>query len=242
MEQPSSNAPVPDASKPPAPPWSVRETWYGVGLLVVAVLAAAFGIYALRDSPVLRGFALTISELPYLLPVVIILARKTAGWRALAFRAFDGRLMGFGCGLLALVYVISFCQNAILLGLKVQTQGQSLLGFLDSGQTELDLILSAVIAAPFIEETFFRGFLFQGLRQGYGWKKAAVISSLLFAIMHFQLAALLPTFLMGLVFAVLYNRANSIWPGIILHFTLNAFGICMLIFTYRWSSLPAFTP
>ncbi len=227
---------------PPAPPWSVRETWYGVALLIMAVFAAAFLIYALRESRVVRGLAMTIAELPYLLPVIAILAIKKGGWHGLAFRRFDGRLMGLGCGLLVVVYLITFFQNVILLGLKVETQGESITGFLRSGESQLDLVLSAVVAAPFIEEIFFRSFLFQGLRQGYGWKKAAVISALIFAIMHLQLAVLLPSFLLGLVLAIVYNRANSIWPGIILHFMLNAMGICMILVSYRLSGLPQFPP
>lgn len=87
------------------------------------------------------------------------------------------------------------------------------------------------MAAPFAEELFFRGFFFQGLRQKYGWNRAALFSSLLFGAAHGQLAALLPTFLLGYVLAFIYQRSNSIWPGIILHFLINSMGMCALLIT-----------
>ena len=77
-----------------------------------------------------------------------------------------------------------------------------------------------------VEEIFFRGFLFQGFRQKYGWVNAALLSSAIFAAAHLDPVALIPTFVLGIVLAYVYHRSNSLWPGIILHFLVNAFGLC----------------
>jgi hypothetical protein len=95
----------------------------------------------------------------------------------------------------------------------------------DMLQSPVGLVLAAVIAAPAVEEIFFRGFLFTGFRQAYGWNKAALLTSGIFALAHLSPVAFIPTFALGYVFAVLYQRANSIWPGILMHFLLNGFGI-----------------
>jgi membrane protease YdiL (CAAX protease family) len=79
-----------------------------------------------------------------------------------------------------------------------------------------------------VEEIFFRGFLFQGFRQQYGWIKGGLLSAAVFAIGHLDPVSLIPTFILGLLLAYMYHRSNSVWPGIILHFLVNAFGFCSL--------------
>ena len=72
---------------------------------------------------------------------------------------------------------------------------------------------------------FARGFIFSGFRQSYGWKKAAFLSSTIFALAHLQPVAFLPTFMLGYVFSYLYQKSNSILPGIFLHLLTNLFGL-----------------
>ncbi len=242
VEQP---APQPVVVHPPdfaPPPWSVRESWYGVILALVVAFAGTYVMAALGSPALLRASALTIVELLFLVPVAVILLRHRAGWQTLGFRAFEPRMMAMGCGLLVGIYIVTFCQNVVMLLLHVELQSESVAGLLTSGQSQIDLALSTIVAAPFAEEILFRGFLFQGFRNGYGWKKAALISSLIFAVMHFQLSVFIPTLLLGLLFATLYNRSNSIWPGIILHLFMNLIAVGMWLLMFQTSSLPQFTP
>jgi hypothetical protein len=53
-----------------------------------------------------------------------------------------------------------------------------------------------------------------------------LLSSAIFAAAHLDLASLIPTFILGSVLAYMYHRSNSVWPGIILHFLVNALGMC----------------
>jgi membrane protease YdiL (CAAX protease family) len=98
----------------------------------------------------------------------------------------------------------------------------------------------AAVVAPFVEETFFRGFLFQGFRARYGWKVGMVLSSAIFAAAHLDLVVLIPTFILGNVLAYVYHRSNSVWPGIVLHFLVNSFGLCGAYFaTYYQNFIPS---
>jgi membrane protease YdiL (CAAX protease family) len=76
-----------------------------------------------------------------------------------------------------------------------------------------------------VEELFFRGFLYAGLAQRYSWRKAAVISSALFALIHLQPLAIAPIFILGYIFAYLYRRSGSIWPAVVMHVATNALGL-----------------
>lgn len=87
----------------------------------------------------------------------------------------------------------------------------------------LALIFGAVVA-PLTEETFFRGFLFVGLRQRYPLWTAAGISGLLFGLIHFMPLALPPLTLYGIIFAWLRERTGSLWPGVLMHMLVNAGG------------------
>jgi membrane protease YdiL (CAAX protease family) len=57
-----------------------------------------------------------------------------------------------------------------------------------------------------------------------------VLTSLLFALVHLgQGPAPISLFFLALGIAYLYRQTGSIWPGIIVHFTLNALSTTMAI-------------
>jgi CAAX protease family protein len=84
----------------------------------------------------------------------------------------------------------------------------------------LALFLGAVIA-PVAEETFFRGFLFAGLRNNYPFWIAAGVSASIFAAGHMVPGAILPLYVLGFLFAWLRERTGSIWPSIAMHVLNN---------------------
>jgi len=95
------------------------------------------------------------------------------------------------------------------------------------------------VVAPLVEEIFFRGFLFQGLRQKYGWLSAIPLSSAIFGAAHLDPVSLIPTFILGCVLAYMYHRSNSLWPGIIFHTMINSFNLCAV---YVISKYPGLIP
>ncbi len=229
-------------------PWSIQDSWLGVGLAIIIVMGAIIAMAALhyssaamtflpRNSRYVESVGATALELVYVIPVILILAWRRANWLALGFRKFTGSALGLGCGLVVLTYMLTIVYSTVLVMLKIKTQGQSLLEIMAAAGSPVGIVVAAVLAAPIAEEIFFRGFLFQGLRQKYGWNKAAILSSLVFASLHLQLAALFPTFLLGYVFSFIYHKSNSIWPGIILHFLINSFAMCAVLSALQFSHL-----
>lgn len=81
-------------------------------------------------------------------------------------------------------------------------------------------MLIPVISAPIIEELVFRKAI-NGLLVGkIGWIGGSVISSLLFAFVHFD-GMILTYAVMGLIFSFVYYKTNNIWSPIIAHMGLN---------------------
>jgi len=85
-------------------------------------------------------------------------------------------------------------------------------------------ILLIVIAAPVSEEICFRGMVFGGLRTRLPRLAAALISALIFGVLHALtgLSAVPPLIAFGLILALLYEKTGSIVPGIILHMLNNS--------------------
>jgi membrane protease YdiL (CAAX protease family) len=81
--------------------------------------------------------------------------------------------------------------------------------------------ISVVIAAPFVEELFFRGAIFAAVRPRAPAWVAIVVSGVVFGAVHLVPAAFPVLALFGLVNATLYERTGSIWPGIAVHATFN---------------------
>jgi hypothetical protein len=123
--------------------------------------------------------------------------------------------------------------------LGVDTQGEQILQLFAELDSPLWFFIVGVIFAPVVEELFFRGFLFQGFRQKYGWVGGAFLSSFIFGIAHLDPAAFIPTSILGFLLAYLYHRSNSVWPGIIRHGLVNAMG---LLAAYAATQMPNLIP
>jgi membrane protease YdiL (CAAX protease family) len=213
------------------------DNWIGVGLLVVIEVVIFLVTLYIPRTDLAQSAAIVLLELAFLLPVVVILAWRHVNWKALGFGKFEWSTLGLGCGLLVGAYVLILVHNLVLYFLGVDTQGMEIVRMFAKLNTPFWFFAVGTLAAPFVEETFFRGFLFQGFRQRYGWINAMLLSSAIFAVAHLDLAALIPAFLLGLVLAYMYHRSNSLWPGIILHFLVNAFGLCGAYFAAHYQNL-----
>lgn len=87
-------------------------------------------------------------------------------------------------------------------------------------------ILYLVIIAPISEEIVFRGLILKTLSP-FGKRNAVVISALLFALMHKNIPQAVGAFAIGIIFATVDTKANSIVPSIIMH-SLNNLLPCLI--------------
>ncbi len=87
-------------------------------------------------------------------------------------------------------------------------------------------ILYLVVIAPIAEEIVFRGLILKTLSP-FGRKYAIMLSALLFALMHKNIPQAVGAFAIGIVFAIVDTKANSIVPSIIMH-SLNNVLPCLM--------------
>jgi hypothetical protein len=100
-------------------------------------------------------------------------------------------------------------------------------GIFDHAVTVPLAVILTVVAAPVVEETFFRGFLFNGLRRTLGFSGAASLSGLLFALAHAQGTLIIPFTVIGMIFAWTYRRAGTLWANIGAHCLFNLVSVLL---------------
>ena len=85
------------------------------------------------------------------------------------------------------------------------------------------LIIVVVILTPIIEEFVFRGVLLDKLRR-FGDKTAIIFTALVFGLFHGNFSQFFYAFALGLIFAYITIKTNTIRYSIVLHMLVNLFG------------------
>ena len=99
------------------------------------------------------------------------------------------------------------------------------------------IIVTVGILAPLAEELFFRGLLYGAIRKrgdSLGSEKSIVwisiiVSSAIFSAIHFQLLLFPALFVVGMIFALIYERSQRLAPAIWAHIGFNATTLLSLL-------------
>ncbi len=83
-------------------------------------------------------------------------------------------------------------------------------------------IFLACVAAPVLEEIFFRGFCYPAFKKRWGVMRSLCLSSAFFALIHENLFAFVPIFILGLGLGYLYEKRGTLFPSILLHIMHNS--------------------
>ena len=90
-------------------------------------------------------------------------------------------------------------------------------------------LIDFCIFAPILEELLMRGFILNGLSVNYGIIVALLISSILFALLHFNIAQIIPSFICGIILGLIYLYTDSILSCIFAHMGYNLISYIMII-------------
>ncbi len=127
--------------------------------------------------------------------------------------------------ILGAIPIVFICNFIIYSGWEMIGWGESdgTLDFYEDGWLGLLYIMfSSAIMAPLVEEIVFRGFLFQGLIHRLGFGRAALLSSLIFALIHnYDVPGSLSVGFFGFLCCWLYKVTGSLWTGILFHSLYN---------------------
>jgi membrane protease YdiL (CAAX protease family) len=204
-------------------------------ILVLPLLAQMLGVgrelsllelsvAAIAQNVLLAGLSAYVAMRRYRLPAAS-LGFHAPRWRRLLVLggiAAAVALLLATMGERAAVYVIGLVtspEHAALMAAKEHLD-DPLLPLLDTLTGALPvawvLVLLCVVV-PIGEEIFFRGFVYGGLRTRWGAPLALLVSSVFFAAVHLQIVHAFPILLLGVVFALVYDRTGSLVPAIAAH-------------------------
>jgi membrane protease YdiL (CAAX protease family) len=89
--------------------------------------------------------------------------------------------------------------------------------------------VAAVVVAPLVEETVFRGFVYGVVKRYSEPVFAALVSACLFMLAHFHLGSGLPLFVLAIGFTVAYELTGSLLVPMVMHAAFNALTLVLLL-------------
>lgn len=225
---------------PPAATWAPVEAVPVFAISTLATFIAA-GVIAVLVSSCSARFVLSTlaGEVAFFLSVLFWVRYVNRGslaalgttkrpWGDLISGAVaGGALILIGSGFLALVRTAA----GVVLGRELP-QPEQVVSCV-TGSWLFVLAPVVVLAAPIGEEIFFRGFLYNALRRRFRVPLAAVISSVLFALVHVHPLLIASLFVVGVGLALIYERRQSLLASVAAHATFNLVGYVFIALSRR---------
>ena len=94
-------------------------------------------------------------------------------------------------------------------------------------------ILTVALLPAICEELLFRGVIFNAFNKKYGVLVASIISALIFGIYHMNWIQGINAFILGLSFAYIYYKSDSLFVPIIFHFINNLIATLMSYYDFN---------
>ena len=91
----------------------------------------------------------------------------------------------------------------------------------DNNNNLIITLISTGLIGPIIEELMFRGIIYNELKNKYKNMKAILITTILFAIIHFNIIQILYALAIGFILIFVYEKYKNIKAPIILHMASN---------------------
>jgi membrane protease YdiL (CAAX protease family) len=186
--------------------------------LVSYVGASALALYVLHKNAQKRGGSLSV-ELG-LSPRDLL--------RNITFGA-----IGWGVALILVVSVGNVAERLLHSLPAPENPALPMLSFAPNSLARFALYTLAAIAAPFFEETFFRGVLLNALLLRFRPVYACLLTGLMFGCIHpVGLAEALSLAALGTVFAWMAYLRKSLMPGMFAHFLQNSYAYLAVYFSF----------
>ena len=220
-------------------PWGLRHVFFGLLLAEAAVLAVvlAFGSGSLEgefDDLSLEMIAVLQAVLwlgtlgvPAWLVWVRGVSWSELGWGFRRRDTVSGLLIGIGIQVVA-VPLLYLPLILLVDDLDIAEPARDLVDKASGAGVAL-LVLVVVVGAPVVEEVFYRGLTLRALEGRMRPAFALAVSSLLFAVIHFQVTQFPALLLFGLVAGRLAQKDGRIGRAIWAHIGFNATTIILLL-------------
>ena len=216
--------------------------WVIIAFLGVQLLVGLY-VQTMRQVGISVGegplFSLIVSAIAYSLTILVLLGiphlarrsttRKELGLtRGLYWRDYLWLLGGF-VAYLVVTNLVMAASRVLLPNIDYDQTQQTGYESLSQMYEYILAFLGLVVIAPISEEIMFRGFLFGKLRTAKVPTWLAIgITSLVFAVLHFQGNVGIDVFALSIVLCLLRLWSGSLWAPIMLHMLKNGIAFYFL--------------
>jgi len=212
-------------------PWSMKHCYIALcGIIFFRFVFFLFSYIPQNDLVYFSGMALWILMFGWMAIYPLWISHS----KDMLYKPKVGLVLKEFLIAIPLVIFIIIVQNLILIMLRntfgvVNNLNSAFSGIRNApNSSRLYLLLVAMFTfGPFAEELFFRGLIYNALRQRIGLISAIIFQAFLFMLFHFRcpergITSLSLIFALGIVLAVLYEWRKTIWSPIVVH-ALNNF-------------------
>ncbi|KAL2324587.1 hypothetical protein Fmac_023645 [Flemingia macrophylla] len=210
----------------------IASFWF-VGSWIVPSLAYTAGF--IKESLTYRGHALysLLTDVAEGVVGIAILRHCLAKFQPLPSDWFKFELkgkwqfdVGLGCFMFPLINMLSQMNLNLLPVLQytpvtISSVEQSIVAR-DPVAMALYVVVVSV-CVPIWEEIVFRGFLLPSLTKYMPVWSAILVSSMAFALAHFNIQRMIPLVFLGMVMGTVFVRSRNLLPSMLLHSLWNAF-------------------
>ena len=207
--------------------------YFIVILLFVGIrILSSLGVFSFIKIPLISDFASTI-----IIQVLIMGVVPITLYKLFTKKTFKQILKDFGfkkISFKAVVYCVLIGVLVYILNIFVASLFSyilSIFGYSQAGASSgessvsfVNFLLSTIFIAVLpgiFEEITHRGLLLKGVANTLGYKKAIVISSVMFGLMHLNINQCFYAIFIGLIIGFVASSSGSIFPAMILHFMNN---------------------
>lgn len=182
----------------------------------------------------------------FFLYVTLSLLRGHSFWECLGWRKIQPKLgelprnpliyFAAGCGLSLLVAIVSSRMKA--------PENIPIEELFKYRQTALLFVAMAVLVAPLVEETLFRGYLYPLFARSFGVAPGIVLTGVLFGLMHgaqlgWTWALVGVLIFVGIVFTIVRARTGSVLASYLMHLGYNSLiSLFAILGTHGFTRLP----
>lgn len=225
-------------------PWKIEAViMLGAGLMI-CISAGTFANLGLKAvlsdlTPAQQRFAGFLMSAASFQIAGLFLVHRFLRTHEMTWREFLGladrqftRAIAIGVGVTIIALPIALALNAASEWVLTKLQGSAAvqptieaLGATEGVFQRTIFAFAAIILAPLIEETLFRGILYRTGQQ-LGYPRLALFgSSFLFALIHASMMTLVPLTVLAIIFAKLYDHTNRLIAPIVAHALFNSMNL-----------------
>lgn len=229
-------------------PFRLRDLGFVLLPVLAANLLAGFLLHREAKPPgverevslVDMGVQFVAFQLLSVVAALVLVRLKGLRWRDAFGDARKGPFSGVGYALrmmfalMPVMILIGLATQAVLKLLDVPPESQAVLRLLLDQDQPLLLaagLFFAVVGAPVSEEILFRGILLPALAKWMTTPSAVVVSSLVFALIHFSPQQMPALYVLSLLLSLSYLYTRRLETSIALHAMFNGIMITIAILT-----------